>query len=53
MMSDKNLSTDIEIKIVKAIAGAMQRLDKGPIRFENHPQPVWVWNGENWEKELI
>ena len=52
-MSDKDLSTDIEIKIVKAIAGAMQRLDKGPIRYKNHPQPVWVWNGENWEKELI
>ena len=52
-MSDKNLSTDIEIEIVKAIAGAMQRLDNGPVRFENDPQPVWVWNGKNWEKELI
>ena len=50
-MRDEN--TSIEIEIVKAIADAMQRLDNGPVKFENHPQPVFVWNGENWEKKLI
>ena len=50
-MKYENTSTEIEI--VKAIAGAMQRLDNGPVKFENHPKPVFVWNGENWEKKLI
>ena len=48
---DKNTST--EIKIVKAIADAMQRLDNGPVKFKNHPKPVFVWNGKIWEKKLI
>ena len=48
---DKNTSTEIEI--VKAIADAMQKLDNGPVKFKNHPKPVFVWDGENWEKKLI
>ena len=48
---DENTSTEIEV--VKAIAEAMERLDSGPVKFENHPKPVFVLIGEKWEKRLI
>jgi len=50
-MHDKNMSTEIEV--VKAVASAMQKLDKGAVEFVNHPQPVFVLIGEKWEKRLI
>jgi len=50
-MNDKNMSTEIEI--VKAVASAMQKLDKGAVKFVNHPKPVFVLVGEKWEKRLM
>ena len=50
-MSDKNTSTEIEV--VKAVASAMQSLDKGAVKFVNHPKPVFVLNGQKWEKRLM
>jgi len=50
-MHDKNMSTEIEV--VKAVANVMQKLDKGAVKFVNHPKPVFVLIGEKWEKRLI
>jgi len=54
-MHDKNMSTDIdtEIEVVKAVASVMQKLDRGAVKFVNHPKPVFVLIGEKWEKRLM
>jgi len=52
-LGDQTTNDSIEIEIVEAVASTMQEFDRGAVKFVNHPKPVFVWNGENWEKKLI
>ena len=49
-LNDATTNSSIEIEVVGNI---MQGLDSGPIKFKNHPKPIYVWNGKNWEKTLM